>query len=135
MVQRLAPNFRSWYQAHYRPPSLDGLTPNQMLANCHRRLLTAKLRALIPAGRLPLTTGRVHFMRKVSGDGLIHLLNEPWPVNRKWAGEYVRATLDLAQQRLTIWQQADVDSPWRLLKTRQFRLKEPVHDPLPAFRQ
>jgi putative transposase len=134
-IQRLAPNFRRWYQAHYRPPTLDGLTPHQMLANTHRRLLTADLRTLIPDGRLPLTAGRVHFMRKVSGDGLIHLLNEPWPVGRKWAGEYVRATLDLTQQRLTIWQQADADSPWRLLKTRQFRFKEPVHDLLPAFRQ
>lgn len=135
MVQRLAPNFRSWYQAHYRPPSLDGLTPNQMLANHHQRLLTADRRTLIPNGRLPLTAGRVHFMRKVSGDGLIHLLNEPWLVGRRWAGEYVRATLDLTQQRLTIWQQADADSPWRMLKRRQFRLKEPVHDPLPAFRR
>ncbi len=134
-VQRLAPNFRNWYQAHYRPPDLDGLTPDQMLAHSHRRLLTADLRARIPSGRLPLTAGRVHFMRKVTGDGLIHLLNEPWPVDRKWAGEYVRATLDLTQQRLTIWQQADADSPWRLLKTRQFRLKEPVHEPIPAFRQ
>jgi hypothetical protein len=135
MIQRLAPNFRAWYQAHYRPPALDGQTSNQILANCQRRLLTADQRALIPDGRLPLTTGRVHFMRKVSGDGLIHLLNEPWLVGRRSAGEYVRATLDLAQQRLTIWQQADVDSPWRLLKTHQFRLKEPVHDPLPVFRQ
>ena len=134
-VQRLTPAFRAWYYAHYRPPALDGCTPDQMLNNVQRSLLAADLRALIPTGRLPITAGRVHFMRKVTGDGLIHLLNEPWPVDRKLAGEYVRATLDLTQQRLTIWQQADADSPWRLLKTRQFRLKEPVHDLLPAFRR
>lgn len=134
-VHRLTPAFRTWYHAHYRPPALEGLTPNQVRQHAHLRLLTPDLQQLIPAGRLPITTGRIHFMRKVTGDGLIHLLNEPWSVDPKLAGEYVRATVNLARQRLTIWRQVDAASPWRLLKTRQFRLKEPVHDPLPAFRQ
>jgi len=134
-VHRLTPPFRDWYLAHYRPPALEGLTPNQVRQHARVRLLTSALQQLIPTGRLPLTGGRIHFMRKVTGDGLIHLLNEPWPIDRKLAGEYVRATVNVAEQRLTIWRQADADSPWQRLKTRQFRLKEPVHDLLPAFRQ
>ncbi len=134
-VQRLTPAFRDWYQAHYRPPAVEGLTPNQVRQNARVHLLAPDLQQLIPAGRLPITAGRIHFMRKVSGDGLIHLLNEPWPVDRKLAGEYVRATVNVAEQRLTIWRQPDADSPWQRLKTRQFRLKEPIHDLLPAFRQ
>jgi putative transposase len=134
-VQRLTPDFRAWYQAHYRPSALEGRTPQQVQQDAHIHWLTPKLQALIPAGRLPLTVGRIHFMRKVTGDGLIHLLNEPWPVDRKLAGEYVRATINVAEHRLTIWRQPDADSPWQQLKTRQFRLKEPIHDLLPAFRQ
>ena len=134
-VRRLTPGFRRWWHAHYRPPALDGLTPDQVRHGVRLRLLTPALQHLIPAARLPITAGRMHFMRKVTGDGLIHLLNEPWPVDPKLAGEYVRATVNLAEQRLTIWHQPDADSPWQRLKTRQFRLKEPVHDLLPAFRQ
>jgi hypothetical protein len=133
-VRRLTPGFRRWWQAHYRPPALDGLTPNQVRHNAQLRWLTPQLRQRIPTGRLPLMAGRIHFMRKVTSEGLIHLLNEPWPVDRRLAGEYVRATVNVAAQRLTIWRQSDADSPWRRLKTRQFRLKEPVHDLLPAFR-
>lgn len=133
-VRRLTPGFHRWWHADYRPPALDGLTPDQVRQGVRLRLLTPALQQLIPAGRLPITAGRIHFMRKVTGDGLIHLLNEPWPVDRKLVGEYVRATVNVAEHRLTIWHQADADSPWRWLKTRQFRLKEPVHDRLPAFR-
>jgi putative transposase len=134
-VQRLAPDFRTWYHAHYRPPELAGLTPNQVRTGARLRLLTPDLQQRIPPGRLPMTAGRVHFMREVTGDGLIHLLNEPWPVDRKLAGEYVRATVNLATQRITIWRQSQADSPWRRLTSRVFRLKEPVHELLPAFRQ
>src|SRR5258708_13518863 len=134
-VRRLTPAFRAWYQAHYRPPALDGRTPDQVWQTIPVRWLRPELEQLIPAERLRLTVGRVHFMRKVTSDGVIHLLNEPWLVNRTLAGEYVRATLNLAEQRLTIWRQPDADSPWHLLKTRQFRLKEPIHDLLPAFRR
>lgn len=134
-IQQRTPDFRTWYQAHYRPPALDGLTPNPVRDGVRLRWLTPALQQLIPAGRLPITAGRIHFMRQVTGDGLIHLLNEPWPVERKLAGEYVRATVNVAEQRLTIWRQCDPASPWQRLKTRQFRLKEPVHDLLPAFRR
>lgn len=133
-VQRLTPDFRTWYHAHYRPPALEGLTPNQMHEGARLRLLTPDLQQRIPIGRLPITTGRIHFMRKVTGDGLIHLLNEPWLVDSKLAGEYVRATINLATQRLTIWRQSDANSPWRRLTSRVFRLKESVHELLPAFR-
>jgi len=134
-VQQLTPAFHTWYQAHYRPPALEGLTPNQVRQGARVRWLTPALQHLISTGRLPITAGRIHFMRKVTGDGLIHLLNEPWPIERKLAGEYVRATVNVAEHRLTIWRQADADRPWQRLKTRQFRLKEPVHDLLPTFRQ
>jgi putative transposase len=134
-VQQLTPDFRTWYHAHYHPPALEGLTPDQGRLGARLRLLTPDLRARIPTGRLPITAGRIHFMRRVTSDGLIHVLNAPWQLDSQLAGEYVRATINLARQRLTIWRQKDADSPWRRLASRVFRLKEPVHELLPAFRQ
>ena len=134
-VQAEAPAFVRWYHTCYQPPSLNGRTPAQMRRGIPIRRLTADLQRLIPTGRLPITTGRVHIMRKVDGRGQITLLNETWPVGDKWLGEYVRATINTAQQILTVWPQAAADATWRLIKTRQFRLNEPVHDLLPAFRR
>jgi hypothetical protein len=71
----------------------------------------------------------------VDSTGHIAFLNETWLVGSKWVGEYVRATVNTAQQTLTLWHQADADTDWRLIKTRQFRLKETVHAVLPPFRR
>lgn len=134
-VQAETPTFLHWYHTYYQPPSLNGLTPAQIRRGVPIRRLAADLRGLIPVGRLPITAGRIHIMRKVDGVGKIILLNETWPVGEKWIGEYVRATINTAQQTLTLWHQAEADADWGLIKTRQFRLKESVHDLLPAFRR
>jgi len=134
-VHTETPTFLHWYHTHYQPPSLNGRTPAQMRRGVSIRRLTTDLCRLIPTGRLPITTGRIHIMRKVDGVGKITLLNETWPVGEKWIGEYVRATINTAKQTLTLWHQAEADADWCLIKTRQFRLKESVHDLLPAFRR
>ncbi len=134
-VQTEAPLYARWYQAHYRPPALAGLTPAEVRRGHSIHKLTTALRDLIPTGRLPITTGRLHIMRQVNSVGDIQLLNDHWSVGRRWMGEYVRATINTATQQLTIWHQADEHAAWRCLKTRAFRLKEPVHDLLPAFRR
>ena len=97
--------------------------------------LDRDLRRLIPEGRLPITAGLIHIMRKVETTGEVSLLNETWDVGRKWIGEYVRATINTADQRLTFWHKPDAESEWRLLKTRSFRLKEQVQPVRPAFRR
>lgn len=98
------------------------------------RPLDAYHLALLSPTRLPITAGFIHFMRKIEPDGYVAILNERWWVDPRWAGEYVRLTIDTAQQKLSFWRQADADSPWQRLKTRVFRLKESAHDLLPAFR-
>jgi hypothetical protein len=134
-VQAEAPTFARWYHTLYPPPALQGKTPAQMRQGIQVTRLTADLRRLIPVERLPITAGRIHFMRKVDHTGQVKFLNETWLVGPKWIGEYVRATVDTAQQTLTLWHQADADADWRLIKTRQFRLKETVHAVLPSFRR
>jgi putative transposase len=134
-VQTETPTFLHWYHTHYRPPCLEGQTPAQVRRGFPLRQLTPAVQRLIPASRLPITAGRIHFMRKVERTGEITLLNETWPLGEKWIGEYVRATIHTAEQTLTVWHKADADTDWRLIKTRQFRLNEPVHELLPAFRR
>ena len=134
-VDEESPHFEHWYHTVYQPPALDGRTPAQVRRGVAVVRLTPDLQELIPVGRLPITSGRFHVMRKVDPLGEIALLNETWSVGRKWIGEYVRATINTTQQTLTLWHQADTNTEWRLIKTRPFRLQESVHDMLPAFRR
>lgn len=51
-------------------------------------------RATAPAAaRLPITAGRVHFLRLVNASGEIRLLNESWRVGKRWPHCYVWATI------------------------------------------
>lgn len=134
-VDQEVPLFEHWYHTVYQPPALDGYTPAQMRRGVPIKRLTPDLQRLIPLEQLPITAGRVHIMRKVKSDGEVSFLNESWLVGSKWMGEYVRATINTAQQTVTFWHQADAQADWYLIKTRQFRLKENVHDLLPAFRR
>jgi len=134
-VDQEVPLFEHWYHSVYRPPELEGYTPAQLRRGVPIKRLTPDLQRLIPLEHLPITAGRVHIMRKVDSAGQVSFLNEIWPVGSKWIGEYVRATINTAQQTVTLWHQADTQADWHLIKTRQFRLKESVHDLLPAFRR
>ncbi len=134
-VQAEVPLFEHWYHTTYHPPTLQGKTVAQMRRGVPIVRLTGELQRLIPDGRLPITAGRIHFMRKVTTAGDVNLLNETWSVGSRWMGEYVCATVNTAEQVLSFWHKRDAKSDWRLLKTRQFRLKEPVAPLLPAFRR
>ena len=137
-VRAQTPIFTRWYHHHYRPPCLEGKTPAQMRYGVRFPKLTTELRRLIPdfqAGRLPLTAGRFHFMRKVDTSGHIEFLNERWQVGSKWIGEYVRATINTAKQTLTISHKASEQVDWRVIKNRRFRIKESVHALLPQFKR
>ena len=129
------PLFERWYHTVYQPPALQGKTPAQMRRGAPITPLEPGLRSLLPTGRLPIIAGRIHIMRKVETTGTIELLNQRWSVGQKWIGEYVRATINTAEQVLTLWHKPDAQRAWRLLKTRQFRLAETVEPLRPAFRR
>jgi hypothetical protein len=132
-VRREAPAFARWYHTAYRPPSLEGLTPEQASRGPCAPRLDARLGRLIPTAPLPITAGRIHFLRQVDAQGQVSLLNETWALHPKWVGQYVRATINLAEHRLSFWHQADAQSAWVHLKTRRFTLEEPIHTLLPEF--
>lgn len=133
-VRRASPEFERWYSQQYHPPALDGATPAQAHRHVQRQRLTARLRHALPTP-LPITAGRVHFIRQVDERGFIPLLNEEWKVDQRLAGQYVWATVVTHQQRLTIFHRRSAEVPVRLVKSFHYQIPEPVAPLLPAFKR
>jgi len=133
--QRASPTFVQWYQTQYAPPKLGDRTPQLVhrAEGPHRRL-TERQTAQFPK-QLPITAGRVHFIRRVAPDGTIALLNETWRVGKRWASKYVWATVTTHSRRLDIWYQRSGQHQWRLLKSVDYDLFETIAHRQPAFRQ
>src|SRR5215212_6364201 len=124
-VRRAAPQFLRFYTQRYHPPALQGATPHQAQQQVTRPQLTAEQIAMLPS-ELPLTTGRVHFLRLVTAQGHITLLNETWPVSKRLAGEYVWATISTTRRRLRIYHRQSADARVRLVKEFRYALHEQV---------
>jgi hypothetical protein len=133
-VGRASPAFVCWYQTKYAPPQLGERTPAQAQRAEPRRRLTQAQIAALPSV-LPITAGRVHFIRQVAPDGTIALLNETWRVSRRLAGKYVWATITTHTRRLEIWYQPSAQQAWRQLKFYAYDLPETVARLRPEFAQ
>ena len=131
-VQRTSPEFVQWYLTRYAPPKLGDLTPQQAQRAEQRCRLTRCQIAQLP-DPLPITAGRIHFLRKISSDGTITLFNESWHVNRRLAGKYVWATVTTQRRRLDIWYQRSDQHAWRLLKSFTYAISETVSRLNPQF--
>jgi putative transposase len=123
-VQRAQPRFELWYSQTY----LDATTSEP---DPCRRLTPQDTLAFPDADTLPITHGRVHFLRQVAADGTISLLNETWHVSRRLAGKYVWATIITHEQRLRIYYTPSPHAHARLLKEFKYEIPEPVQ-PLTA---
>lgn len=124
-VRRCSPQFVEWYRHCYEPPHLGERTPAEARQHVTRcRLTTAQCQA-IPA-HLPLTAGRIHFIRLVDPQGDIRLLHETWHVDQRLAGQYVWATITLHEHRLRIYHRRSAHDPIHLRKTFRYSLAEPV---------
>lgn len=132
-VHAAAPTFVGNYHRDYRPPRLAGHTPAHMRQGFKPFRFTTARQHLIPDGRLPITAGRIHIIRKVDCQGTLSFLNESWFIGKKWMGEYVWAVIDTAEQSLMFWHQSDATAEWQHLKTRRFQLKDPVQPLHRAF--
>jgi hypothetical protein len=126
--------FLDWYTHRYTPPSLDGLTP----ALAQRRVVRKRLRKRqireLPA-RLPITAGRVHFVRRVAADGTISFLGETWKVSQRLAQEYIWATVTTHCRRLELFHQRSARAKWRRIKTYEYALPETVCRLRPEFKR
>jgi len=56
----------------------------------------------IDVNNLPITEGKVHFIRLVSENGIISVLNEAFSVDISLAHEYVWATIDTKHEQLSL---------------------------------
>jgi len=131
-VERASPEFAAWYAQHSQSPALNEHTPPPTQPSpTWRRLTRTDIRAL--PGDLPLTPGRLHFIRRVEPQGLIRVLNEPWKVDQRLAGQYVWATVVTHQHRLAIYHRRSEHAPVRLVKVFRYEIHEPLVPLLPRF--
>jgi putative transposase len=96
-------------------PRLGGKTPAQ-----HRRgLRLQKLPRsfVVPTGRLPLSAGRVPFIRRVSVAGTVTVLSQTFRVGKRHRGLYLRLVIDTGRGWLTAYLNCRVlkHLPYKLL--------------------
>jgi hypothetical protein len=84
-----------------------------------------------PTPDLPITRGRLHFVRLVNEDGNISILNENFYVDKNVSFQYVWVILSTKDLNLKIWHQATADAPKELIKTKAYTLREPVKNRIP----
>lgn len=123
-VERKRGKFLSWYQ-DYEPPALLGLSVEAANHQVSRRKLKKPEMEKFPEP-LPLTKGRIHFVRKVNQKGEIEILKERWKVSRQLANRYVWATLNTATKRLQIYHRRSPRGEAKLVKEYEYELDEKV---------
>lgn len=122
--QRSVLFFLNYRNSHHHS-ALNGQSPLQV----HTTLPMPKLPAdfSIP-GKLPITTGRVHFIRAVDQNCTVLILNKTWSAGSANPGQGVWATLFLTPKgaMLRIYDTAPDAPKRRCLAAHPFPLKEPV---------
>jgi putative transposase len=81
---------------------------------------------------LPITRGRLHFVRMIKENGNINILNEDIYVDKNLSFEYVWAIISTKDCNVKIWYQPTKDAPKELLKTKSYVLREPVKNKIPV---
>jgi len=135
-VQAECQIFERWYRTRHEPPALEGLTPTEARVDFTPRLLSTDFDLHQAEKRLPLTSGRVHFIRLVDSLEQINVLNESWIVDEEaeeLVGEYVWATISTAEQRLRIYHQKAADVARRLVVEYDYGIAEEVQELAPAY--
>lgn len=132
-VQAESPTFERWYATRHHPEHLEGKTPAQMFPD----FIPQKLPKDFDAHhyKLPITQGKIHFIRLVDSQGKVVLLNEMWDVGKDLAGEYVWATVSTTRRRLTIFHQPDAKTQSRKVQQYDYPLSEPVSRLDPVYRR
>jgi transposase len=132
-LKRKSPKFFSWYEV-YEPPLLGGLSIKAARRGVKCRRLKSSERRRIP-DPLPLTEGRVHFIRRVNEQGEITILNQRWKVSKQLVGEYVWATVFLKEQSLKIFYRRSERAMAKLIKQYDYPVDEPVERLLSQYRR
>jgi hypothetical protein len=125
-VRQQEQHFFQLYRTQHCPAALAGKTP----AEAHTQPAPQRLAAdfVLPSGKLPLTAGRIHSIRKVQPDGAVSVLNVDWSLPKPATQPAVWVTLDLRPKEATLLIYDDApDVASRIcLVTHPFPLTEPV---------
>ena len=134
-VQQHSQAFYRAYRHSHHHSALQGQCPAQVHAQCTMHRLTTNFQ--LPKGKLPLTEGRVHFIRKVSAQQTVSILNLEWDVPKAKPSQGVWATLEITLQGATlrIYDEAPDASHRICLAKHPFPLKEQVHPLRPEFQR
>lgn len=95
--------FEGRHNAHWRYSALAGRSPLEHLG-------TSRAQLRFPRRQQPPETplqkperGRYHLMRFIRSNGMLDIFGEKFPLPPETIYEYVRATIDVAQQQLTVY--------------------------------
>jgi hypothetical protein len=125
-VQKYSAFFFELYRESGHQAELQGLSPKEV--HWSQPVIRLPKDFQLPAGKLPITEGQVHFIRKVEPDDTINVANIRWKVPDAEVGRGVWATLEITCQgaNLKIYDEAP-EAPNRLcFISYAFQIKEPV---------
>lgn len=125
-VHKHSPLFFDAYRHSQHHSALHGRSPQEMHSLGPIRNLPANFK--LPA-KLPLTAGKVHFIRLVSQDRQVMILNQNWDVPLAKPNQGVWTTLQFTSQgaRLRIYDAAPDAQRRTCLGEHSFALKELIH--------
>jgi transposase InsO family protein len=133
-VRKHSPLFFAAYRHSRHHSALQGRSPQEMHSISPVRHLSAGFR---PPAKWPLTVGKVHFIRAVSQERQIMLLNQQWEVSAAKPDQGVWATLQFSVQgaRLRIYDAAPDAQHRTCLAEYPFPLKDPAQPLRPEFQR
>jgi transposase InsO family protein/transposase-like protein len=82
--------------------------------------------AEINQDKLPLTDGKIHFIRQVDNNGTINVLNEVFKVGEEFISEYVWATIYMGKQRMEVYYRAQDQDVAVLIKEFDYDINEEI---------
>lgn len=123
-VSRVQRTFLTWYRSQYSAPRQPD-TPERMRLGAQVHTLASRDATGLPH-RVPICTGRVHAVRRVSQSGRVRFLNQSFRVGKRYRERYVWLTFETTHKRLSIWYQGRAEAPWKRRKTVAVPLSEPV---------
>jgi|Deesub1362B_J571_1020462.scaffolds.fasta_scaffold07838_2 transposase len=134
-VRRTSQRFYRQYRHSRHIRALAGCTPAEMHSRGAFFPFPEGFR--LPEGRLPLTEGKVHFIRQVDARRQVRILNLDWDVSQAEPEQGVWAELEITEQEATlaIYDAAPDAAQRRRLAEHPFPLKEPVQPLAPMFRR
>lgn len=124
-AMRKQDDFLCWYEKDYFPPSLNGKNISQQRRKVKRRKLTKKQIKSLPE-ELPLTKGRVHFIRRVTASGQIKVMGENFKVSKTLFGRYVWAVIEIGKDRMLVYHRKSERAKPRLVKMIAYKIDERV---------